>query len=95
MQGGWKVNDRCRRHTRVWILSAAIIMENNDLLPGPEIGASIQIDPTLKSAAESTNKLSLTKDTSFIEPEGAEEEVESLAGMLDDFFFTIVKQCQD
>ena len=64
---------------------AAIITEDVDL-PGPEIGASILVHPTLDSAAENTNKLPLTEDTSFIEPEDAEENVESLAGMLDDLY---------
>ena len=53
--------------------------------------SSIQLDPTLKdderpvSAAENTDKLSLTHY--FIEPdENAEENVESLAGMLNDLY---------
>ena len=66
---------------------ATIITENVDLpVHGPEIGASIRLDSTLEnpvSAAKNGDKLSLTED----EPEGAEEEnVESLAGMLDNLY---------
>ena len=53
--------------------------------------SSIQLDPTLEdderpvSTAENTDKLSLTPD--FIEPdENDEENVESLAGMLNDLY---------
>ena len=69
-----------------------IMAENVDLSPQAEIGTSIQLDPTPEnplavSASENTDKLSLTEDPNFIEPRGiAEENVESLAGMLDNLY---------
>ena len=60
------------------------IAENVDFqVRGLEIDGSIRLDPiSLKnpvSAAENTDKLSLTEDPKFFEPEGAEENMESFA----------------
>ena len=70
----------------------SIITENVNL--NSEIGApesTIRLDPTVEnpvSAAENTDKLSLTEDSNFIESEEIVEgmKVESLAGMLDDLY---------
>ena len=74
----------------------SVITESVDL--NSKIGApqaSIRLDPTLKnpvSAAEHTDKLSLTEDLNSIEPEGTDEgmNIKSLAGMLND-----LKHCPD
>jgi hypothetical protein len=63
-----------------------VITENVDLLVhSPAIGASIQSDPTLKNPVSA-----LTEDPnlepSITEPEDDEENVESLAGMLDNLY---------
>jgi hypothetical protein len=70
---------------------ATVITESDVHGAQAEIGAqaSIRLDSTIEntvSADEDTDKLLRTEDPNFSEPEGAEEDVESLAGMLDDFY---------
>jgi hypothetical protein len=57
------------------------------------VGTQAEISASISSTVENpvsgdnnTANLSLTEDPYFNEPEGAEENVESFAGMLDDFY---------
>lgn len=52
-------------------------------------GTSTRLDSTLenpKSAAEKTDTQTLTEDPQFMEFEASEENIENLAGLLDDFY---------